>query len=61
MKKFTYLLSFLFTISIAVGQVPIDTAVNFSVKDIDGTTIDLFSILDEGKLVVIDFFFWRSC
>ena len=56
MKNFTYLIAFLLTINIAVGQVPIDTAINFSVKDIDGTNIELFSILDEGKLVVIDFF-----
>jgi thiol-disulfide isomerase/thioredoxin len=56
MKKFTYLLAFLFLVKIAAAQVPIDTAINFSVKDIDGTKIELFSILDEGKLVVIDFF-----
>lgn len=56
MKNYTYLIAFLLTINVVVGQVPIDTAINFSVKDIDGTNIELFSILDEGKLVLIDFF-----
>lgn len=55
MKKFTYVIAFLLSINL-VGQVPIDTAINFSVKDIHGTNIELFSMLDEGKLVVIDFF-----
>jgi len=56
MKKFTYLLFIIFTVNIAQAQVPLDTAINFSVKDIHGTTIELFSLLDEGNLVVIDFF-----
>ena len=38
------------------AQVPIDTAIDFSVKDIYGNTIELFPLLDEGKLVVINFF-----
>ncbi|MEN8224451.1 MAG: T9SS type A sorting domain-containing protein [Bacteroidota bacterium] len=56
MKKFIYLLIFLFSFNISFGQVLIDTALNFSVKDIYGNNIELFSILDEGKLVAINFF-----
>jgi hypothetical protein len=40
----------------AISQTTLDTAQNFSVKDTYGNTIDLFDILDEGKIVVIDFF-----
>jgi hypothetical protein len=44
---------FAFTLS---AQTLLDTALNFSVKDTYGNTIELFEILDEGKMVVIDFF-----
>ena len=37
-------------------QTLLDTAVNFTVKDTYGNTIELFEILNEGKIVVIDFF-----
>jgi hypothetical protein len=40
----------------ANGQTLLDTAVNFSVKDVNGNPIELFSYLDDGKIVVIDFF-----
>ncbi|MBE9483816.1 MAG: redoxin domain-containing protein [Bacteroidetes bacterium] len=56
MKKFSYLILFLFLVNISFAQTQLDTAVNFSVKDIHGNTIELFPMLDEGKLVVIDFF-----
>ncbi|MEE4257280.1 MAG: T9SS type A sorting domain-containing protein [Bacteroidales bacterium] len=56
MKKLTLLLILLLTIKFASGQTQLDTALNFSVKDIYGNTIELFEILDEGKIVVIDFF-----
>jgi thiol-disulfide isomerase/thioredoxin len=38
------------------AQTTIDTAVNFSAKDINGYTHKLFDILDSGKMVMIDFF-----
>lgn len=56
MKKFTYLILFLFTVQLSFGQTPLETAVDFSVKDIHGNNIHLFPLLDEGKLVVVDFF-----
>jgi len=56
MKKLTLLLIILFAIKVSFGQTQLDTALNFSVKDIHGNTIELFEILDEGKIVVIDFF-----
>ena len=39
-----------------VAQTTLDTAVNFSVKDVKGNTHELFDILGEDKIVVIDFF-----
>ncbi len=56
MRKFTYIILLLFTFHVSFGQTSLDTALNFSVKDIHGVNIELFPILDEGKLVVIDFF-----
>jgi thiol-disulfide isomerase/thioredoxin len=56
MKNFTYLIVFLLSVNITLGQTPLDTAINFSVKDIHGNTIDLYDLLDQDKLVVIDFF-----
>lgn len=38
------------------GQSNLDTAFNFTVKDIYGANIELFQLLDEGKFVVMDFF-----
>lgn len=40
----------------ALSQTTLDTAVNFTVKDVNGINWELFNILDEGKIVVIDFF-----
>lgn len=56
MKKFTYLILLIFISQLSFGQTQLETAVDFSVKDIHGNTIHLFPLLDEGKLVVIDFF-----
>jgi peroxiredoxin len=38
------------------AQTTLEEAVNFSVKDTEGNTIELFDILDEGKIAVIDFY-----
>ena len=56
MKKLLFILFSAFVITSASAQTLLDTAVNFSVKDVEGNTIELFDILDEGKIVVIDFF-----
>ncbi len=56
MKKYILLLLLLITFQYAHSQTPLDTALNFTVKDIYGEQIELFPILDEGKFVVIDFF-----
>lgn len=56
MKKLL-LISLLFVASLTMSaQTTLDTAVNFTVKDTYGNNITLFDILDEGKVVVIDFF-----
>lgn len=46
----------LYAATTAHAQTTLDTAVNFSVKDTYGNTIELFPILDQNKFVVIDFF-----
>ncbi|OQX79557.1 MAG: hypothetical protein B6D61_03350 [Bacteroidetes bacterium 4484_249] len=56
MKKLLFILFAAFVFVSASGQTTLDTAINFSVKDVAGNTIELFDILDEGKIVVIDFF-----
>lgn len=45
-----------FSFLAGLAQTTLDTAVNFSVKDTEGNTLKLFDILDEDKIVVIDFF-----
>ena len=54
-KLFTVLALVLFGATLQ-AQTLLDTATNFSVKDPYGNTIELYEILDEGKIVVIDFF-----
>jgi thiol-disulfide isomerase/thioredoxin len=56
MKK--TLLATLFFALILTGrsQTLLDTATNFTVKDVSGNTWELYSILDDNKIVVIDFF-----
>ncbi len=57
MKKF--ILSAIISMSLLgplMSQTTLDTALNFTVKDVNGINIELFDILDEGKIVVIDFF-----
>jgi len=56
MKKLTFLIVLFVSFYLASGQTQLDTALNFSVKDIYGNNIELFEILDEDKIVVIDFF-----
>ncbi|MCD4788644.1 MAG: redoxin domain-containing protein [Bacteroidales bacterium] len=56
MKKLLICILPLFVIISVKSQTTLDTAVNFSVKDVNGNTLNLFNILDEGKIVVIDFF-----
>ena len=56
MKKNLLFVLFIFVIFQGKAQTTLDTAVNFSVKDVAGNTIKLFDILDEGKIVMIDFF-----
>ena len=39
------------------AQTSLTTAVDFTVTDVHGETYNLFSILDDGKYVIVDFFF----
>jgi len=37
------------------SQTSLDTALNFTVTDVSGVDWELFSLLDEGKIVVLEF------
>lgn len=56
--KNIYLLLFIVmaSVSITMGQTTLTTAKDFSVRDTEGDSLHLFEFLDDGKLVVIDFF-----
>ncbi len=55
-KKVLYTTILIFLAGSLSAQTTLDTAVNFSVKDTDGNIIELFEILDEDKIAVIDFY-----
>ena len=56
MKKIIFILLVLLGLQ-AQAQTNLTTAVDFTVTDVHGETYNLFSILDSGKYVIIDFFF----
>jgi len=56
MKKLLFAIIGSFIALSVNAQTLLDTALNFSVKDTYGNTLMLYDILDEGKIVVIDFF-----
>ena len=56
MKKLIFGFLIFFMVSNGGAQTLLDTAINFTVKDTYGNNFDLFEKLDEGKMVVIDFF-----
>lgn len=56
MRKTALLFTSFFLISLLNGQTLLDTAFNFTAKDVYGNTYYLFEILQENKIVVIDFF-----
>ena len=57
MKKLYTTLLLSFTIVSLNAQTSLTTAIDFTVTDVHGETHNLFSILDEGKHVIVDFFF----
>ena len=56
MKKLLFAILSSFIVLSVNAQTLLDTAINFTVKDTYGNNLDLYEILDEGKIVVIDFF-----
>ncbi|MCD4729404.1 MAG: peroxiredoxin family protein [Bacteroidales bacterium] len=56
MKKLLFAILGSFIVMSVNAQTLLDTALNFTVKDTYGNTLMLYDILDEGKIVVIDFF-----
>ncbi|MEI8046810.1 MAG: TlpA disulfide reductase family protein [Bacteroidota bacterium] len=49
-------LAFVVASSLLQAQTSLDTAVNFTVKDVNGITYHLNELLEQGKIVVVDFF-----
>ncbi len=56
MKRFFIITALIFALSSAFSQTPLDTAVNFEVKDTNGNIIELFDLLDQDYIVIVDFF-----
>ena len=56
-KLITLFLGLLFATTFSFAQTPLTEAVDFTTTDIYGNEINLFSILDGGQYVCIDFFF----
>ncbi len=56
MKKLATILFLGFFTMTLFAQTTLDTAINFTVKDVEGHTFNLYDKLDENKIVVIDFF-----
>ncbi|MCD4682718.1 MAG: hypothetical protein K8R86_05510 [Bacteroidales bacterium] len=56
MKKLLLIITVSLFVFALNAQTILDTALNFTVKDTYGNTIELFDILDAGQMVVIDFF-----
>ncbi len=56
MRKLHLIIAFLFLFKGVNAQTTLDTAVNFSGKDINGVIHDLFDLLDAGNYVLLDFF-----
>ncbi|NOR86618.1 MAG: hypothetical protein GQ527_03320 [Bacteroidales bacterium] len=55
-KALLFAMVFLFTLTSIQAQSPLDIAEDFMVKDTNGETHTLFSILDDEKIVVLTFF-----
>lgn len=56
MKKIILIVSLFILVVWVQSQTLLDTALNFTAKDVYGNTYVLFDILQENKIVVIDFF-----
>lgn len=56
MKRILFLTALLIALNTTFGQTPLDTAVNFNVKDTEGSKIELFDLLEDDYIVIIDFF-----
>lgn len=56
MKKVVIATLFIFITHLSFSQTQLQVAENFTVKTVDSHLITLFDVLDENKIVVIDFF-----
>lgn len=56
MRSLVYIVAFTLVTTLLHAQTSLDTAVNFTVKDVNGITHLLHEYLEQDKIVVIDFF-----
>ncbi|NVO20543.1 MAG: TlpA family protein disulfide reductase [Bacteroidetes bacterium] len=56
MKRILLLFLLFDLVALLSAQTTLDSAVNFTVKDVDGTTWHLYDLLNQGNSVVLDFF-----
>ena len=57
MKKNLLTIGVVLTVLFTQAQTNLTTAVDFTVTDVHGNTHNLFNYLDDGKHVIVDFFF----
>ena len=57
MKKITLFLGLLLATTFGFAQTPLTVAVDFTATDIEGVEHNLFTILEGGQYVCIDFFY----
>ncbi|MEE4259654.1 MAG: hypothetical protein V2I62_07840 [Bacteroidales bacterium] len=57
MKKFTLFIGLLLATTFSIAQTNLTVAEDFTATDIEGVEHNLFSILDGGQYVIIDFFY----
>jgi thiol-disulfide isomerase/thioredoxin len=56
-RNFLLTLALFLSFVLANAQTPLTTATDFNVTDTDGNSYNLFSVLNSGKYVCLDFFF----
>lgn len=56
-RKLLFFVILFISILTVTAQTPLTEAIDFETVDVHGDSIHLFDILDEGKFVLIDFFF----
>lgn len=56
-SMYAFILGIFLVSTVMKAQVSLNTAPDFTVTDLDGTTFNLYNTLNQGKYVVVDFFY----